>query len=84
MSLDDIPHIHHNPSQNIFYAMGYCGAGLSFSAQAGKRLADSVAEQKLPDLPIFSRHLPKFPLAPLRRVGQWGYFQYGKVKDRYF
>ena len=84
MSLDDIPHIHHNPSQNIFYAMGYCGAGLSFSAQAGKRLADSVAEQKLPDLPIFNRHLAKFPLAPLRRVGQWGYFQYGKVKDRYF
>ncbi|WP_286265140.1 NAD(P)/FAD-dependent oxidoreductase [Thalassotalea atypica] len=84
MSLDDIPHIHHNPEQDIFYAMGYCGAGVSFSAQAGKRLAQKVAGQKMADLPIFSRHLPKFPFAPLRRVGQWGYFQYGQVKDKYF
>ncbi|NMP32151.1 FAD-binding oxidoreductase [Thalassotalea sp. M1531] len=83
MSLDDIPHIFHNNEQNIFYAMGYCGAGLSFSAQAGKRLAEKVAEKTMPDLPIFNRHLPKFPFAPLRRVGQWGYFQYGKMKDKY-
>lgn len=88
MSLDDIPHIYHDDKQQVFYAMGYCGAGLSFSAQAGKRLAEKVAEKPLPtllsSLPIFNRHLPKFPFAPLRRVGQWGYFQYGKVKDRYF
>jgi len=84
MSLDDIPHIHHNEQQDTFYAMGYCGAGVAFSAQAGKRLAQKVAEQEVPDLPIFTKHLPKFPLAPLRRVGQWGYFQYGKVKDQYF
>ena len=84
MSMDDIPHIHHNAEQNIFYSMGYCGAGLSFSAQAGKRLAERVAEKSVPSLPIFNRHLPEFPLAPLRRVGQWGYFQYGKVKDKYF
>ncbi|WP_448213144.1 NAD(P)/FAD-dependent oxidoreductase [Colwellia sp. MEBiC06753] len=84
MSLDDIPHIHHDDTQQLYYAMGYCGAGLSFSAQAGKRLAEKVAEQAMPDLPIFSRHLPKFPFAPLRRVGQWGYFQYGKIKDAYF
>ncbi|REL30497.1 NAD(P)/FAD-dependent oxidoreductase [Thalassotalea euphylliae] len=84
MSFDDIPHIYHDDQQQVFYAMGYCGAGLSFSAQAGKRLAESVAEKQLPNLPIFNRHLPKFPFAPLRRVGQWGYFQYGKIKDRYF
>jgi len=84
MSLDDIPHIYRNQKEDVFYAMGYCGAGLSFSAQAGKRLAENVAENALPDLPIFNRHLPKFPFAPLRRVGQWGYFQYGKVKDNYF
>ncbi|REL25816.1 FAD-binding oxidoreductase [Thalassotalea euphylliae] len=88
MSLDDIPHIYHDEKQQVFYAMGYCGAGLSFSAQAGKRLAEKVAEQPLPsslqNLPIFNRHLPKFPFAPLRRAGQWSYFQYGKVKDKYF
>ena len=84
MSLDDIPHIHHNHEQDIFYAMGYCGAGVSFSAQAGKRLAEKIAEKPMADLPIFNKHLPKFPMAPLRRVGQWGYFQYGKIKDQYF
>jgi len=84
MSLDDIPHIHHNEQKDTFYASGYCGAGVAFSAQAGKRLAQKVAEQAMPNLPLFNQHLPKFPLAPLRRVGQWGYFQYGKLKDQYF
>lgn len=84
MALDDLPHIHHNPSETVFYSMGYCGSGVSFTAQAGKRLAEKVAEKPMPDLPLFNRHLPKFPFAPLRRVGQWGYFQYGKVKDRWW
>lgn len=83
MALDDLPHIHHNSAQDVFYSMGYCGSGVSFSAQAGKRLAQKVAEKSMPDLPLFNQHLPKFPFAPLRRVGQWGYFQYGKIKDKY-
>lgn len=84
MALDDIPHIYQNEEQNLFYSMGYCGAGVSFSAQAGKRLADKVAGVKVPHIPLYTSPLPKFPFAPLRRVGQWGYFQYGKVKDRWF
>jgi len=84
MSLDDMPHIYQNEQQNIFYAMGYCGSGVSFSVQAGKRLAQKVAGEISPDLPLYQKALPKFPFAPLRRVGQWGYFQYGKVKDQWF
>ena len=81
VSLDDIPHLYQNRAQSIFYGMGYCGSGVSFSAQAGKRLADKVAEQSVPNIPLYQTALPKFPLAPLRRLGQWGYFHYGKVKD---
>ena len=84
MALDDLPHIYQNQTKDIFYSMGYCGAGVSFSVQAGKRLADKVAEKSVPDLPLYDRALPKFPLAPLRRVGQWGYFHYGKIKDTWF
>ena len=84
MSLDDIPHVYSNSEQNLFYSMGYCGAGVSFTAQAGKRLAEKVAEKNIPDLPIYGKPMPVFPFAPLRRVGQWGYFQYGKVRDKYF
>lgn len=84
MSLDDMPHIYQNEQENIFYAMGYCGSGVSFSVQAGKRLAQKVAGESLPNLPLYQKALPKFPLAPLRRVGQWGYFQYGKIKDQWF
>ena len=61
-----------------------CGSGVSFSVQAGKRLAEKVAEQQVPNLPLYNKALPKFPFAPLRRVGQWGYFHYGKVKDQWF
>jgi hypothetical protein len=68
--------------------MGYCGSGVSFSVQAGKRLAEKVAEKtidpKIANLPLYNSELPKFPFAPLRRVGQWGYFHYGKVKDDWF
>lgn len=84
VSLDDIPHVYHDENEDVFYAMGYCGSGVSFAAQAGKRLADKVAEQTVPNLPIYQTPLPKFPLAPLRRLGQWGYFHYGKIKDTYF
>ena len=84
MALDDLPHIYHNEAQTVFYSMGYCGSGVSFSAQAGKRLAEKVAEKSLPNLPLYQKALPKFPFAPLRRVGQWGYFHYGKIKDSYF
>ena len=84
MALDDLPHIYQNDNNSIFYSMGYCGSGVSFSVQAGKRLAEKVAGQSVPDLPLYQKALPKFPLAPLRRVGQWGYFHYGKIKDTYF
>jgi len=84
MALDDLPHVYQNESNSVFYSMGYCGSGVSFSVQAGKRLADKVAGKDVPDLPLYNRALPKFPLAPLRRVGQWGYFHYGKIKDTWF
>jgi len=92
MALDDLPHIYQGSQKNgqqgnnnnIFYAMGYCGSGVSFSAQAGKRLAEKVAGKPVPNLPLYQKQLPTFPFAPLRRVGQWGYFHYGKIKDTYF
>ncbi len=88
MALDDLPHIYQSHQQvsesNVFYSMGYCGSGVSFSVQAGKRLAEKVAAIESPNLPLYQKALPKFPLAPLRRVGQWGYFHYGKIKDEFF
>lgn len=85
MSLDDIPHIYQaDDAGNVVYAMGYCGSGLAFSAQAGKRLAEKVMGLTPPALPLYDLPLPTFPLAPLRRVGQWGYFHYGRLKDRWW
>ncbi len=85
ISLDDLPHICQADDRgNVFYSMGYCGNGVSFAVQAGKRLAERVAGVKVPNLPYYSKQLPKFPFAKFRRVGQWGYFHYGKVKDRWF
>lgn len=85
MSLDDIPHIYQaDDAGHVLYSMGYCGSGLSFSVQAGYRLAQRAAGMALPQIPLYQTPLPKFPFAPLRRVGQWGYFHYGMVKDRWF
>ena len=84
MALDDLPHVYQSNDNKVFYAMGYCGSGVSFSVQAGKRLAQKIAGKAVPNLPLYNNDLPKFPFAPLRRVGQWGYFHYGKIKDTYF
>jgi glycine/D-amino acid oxidase-like deaminating enzyme len=85
VSLDDLPHIcQADEHGHVFYSMGYCGNGVSFAVQAGKRLAERVAGIELPTVPLYSKQLPKFPFAKFRRVGQWGYFHYGKVKDRWF
>lgn len=61
-----------DPGQTIYYAMGYGGSGVCFSAQAGRRMAEKIAGVSgvSHDLPIFSTPLPTHALAPFRRVGQ--------------
>ena len=72
-----------DPSQSVWYALGYGGNGVSFSTWAGKRLAERVAGkdagQEVFQLPIYNSALtyPHFlhlfrseALAPLRRLGQ--------------
>ena len=84
MTLDDIPHLAQADEKgNVLYSMGYCGSGLTFSVQAGKRLAERLMGVPLPQIPLYQSALPKFPLPALRRLGQWGYFHYGMVKDRW-
>ena len=83
VSLDDIPHIHEE--HGVYYATGYCGSGVAFSAQAGRRLAQRIAGQAIDtELPHYGTPLPKFPLPQFRRIGQWGYYQYGRLKDQFF
>lgn len=60
-----------DPNQMVFYALGYGGNGVSYSAQAGRRLAESIAGRgpRL-TLPIYTSPLPKHLFAPFRRLGQ--------------
>ena len=83
-----------DPTQQIWYALGYGGNGVSFSTWAGKRLAERVAGKKVdPDvlkLPIYSSPL-EFPnafgrfrsekLAPFRRLGQSVLYKWYWFKD---
>ncbi|MDF2178516.1 FAD-binding oxidoreductase [Aliiglaciecola sp. CAU 1673] len=81
VSFDDYPRIC-AAEDNVFYSMGYCGSGVSFASQAGKRLAERVAG-KAPEcaLPFFQSPLPKFPFSPFRRLGLWGFYHWGRLKD---
>lgn len=54
----------------LFYALGYGGNGVSFSAQAGRRMAALVAGAPARDLPIYRGELPGHLFAPFRRIGQ--------------
>ncbi len=81
VSHDMMPRIFQpDPSQTIYYSLGYGGNGVMYSAQAGRRLAQWIAGKgKELDLPIFTSKLP-FPnvremvsselFAPFRRFGQ--------------
>jgi taurine dehydrogenase large subunit len=73
VSHDMMPRIFRpDPSQTLFYALGYGGNGVSYSAQAGRRMAEMIAGKnfKGQDLPIFTLPLPTHPFSPFRRIGQ--------------
>ena len=92
VSHDMMPRIHQpDPTQTIYYALGYGGNGVMYSAQAGKRLAQWIAGHgKELQLPIFTSRLP-FPnvremvesqaFAPFRRFGQWWLYRWYHLKD---
>ncbi|WP_418357579.1 NAD(P)/FAD-dependent oxidoreductase [Shewanella basaltis] len=80
-AMDDMPHVY--SKGGVGYSLGYCGAGVSFSSQAAYRLAQSIAGETLPNLPLYQKPLPTFPFTQARRLGQWGYYHYGWLKDRF-
>ncbi|MBV2129898.1 NAD(P)/FAD-dependent oxidoreductase [Arsukibacterium indicum] len=82
VSFDDLPRVC-SPEPDLFYAAGYCGSGLSYSTLAGKRLAQLVAGQPLPALPIYQSTLPRFPMSAFRRQGQQLYYHWGRFKDHF-
>lgn len=92
VSHDMMPRIFQpDPKQTIYYALGYGGNGVMYSAQAGKRLAQLIAGDRIDmSLPIFNSKLP-FPnvkemvesqmFAPFRRMGQSFLYRWYHLKD---
>ncbi|MDQ8000001.1 MAG: FAD-dependent oxidoreductase [Pseudomonadota bacterium] len=75
-------------AQQVFYALGYGGNGVSFSAHAGRRMAQRIAGERdaaIDLLPIYRDALP-FPAqgewaAPFRRLGQSFLYKWYWLKD---
>lgn len=92
VSHDMMPRIFQpDPGAPLYYALGYGGNGVMYSAQAGRRLAQWIAGEKAPsNLPIFQSRLP-YPdmlglfrseiLAPFRRTGQRFLYRWYHFKD---
>ncbi|MEP7059031.1 MAG: FAD-dependent oxidoreductase, partial [Caldimonas sp.] len=86
-----------DPAQSIWYAVGYGGNGVSFSTQAGKRLAERIVGndvgREVFDLPIYKSPL-QFPnllelveseaFAPFRRLGQRALYKWYWLRDEKF
>lgn len=70
--------------QTLYYAQGYSGNGVSFTAYAAKKLAQLVAGKPIGerDLPIFTTPLPGHVLRPFRRMGQRLMFRYFNILDK--
>jgi taurine dehydrogenase large subunit len=84
VSHDMMPRIFRpDPKQNLFYALGYGGNGVSYSAQAGRRMAQMIAGRTFngQDLPIFTSPLPGHPFAPFRRIGQRMLYRWYHLRD---
>lgn len=72
------------PAQPVYYALGYGGNGVSYSAQAGRRMAERIAGRaRSADLPIFDSPLPDHFLAPFRRVGQRLLYRWYYLRDEF-
>ena len=83
-----------DPGQQLWYALGYGGNGVSFSQQAGRRLAERIAGKDLGreilELPIYRSPLP-YPnvlelmeseaFAPFRRIGQRFLYKWYWLRD---
>jgi len=73
-----------DPAQQVFYALGYGGNGVSFSAHAGRRMAQRIAGQAEPavmKLPIYDSPLPGHTFAPFRRLGQSMLYRWYWLRD---
>lgn len=84
VSHDMMPRIFQpDAKQTIFYAMGYGGNGVMYSAQAGRRMAQMiVGEGKDLTLPIFQSELPSHGiLTPFRRIGQRAMYMWYHLND---
>lgn len=78
--------------EQVFYALGYGGNGVSFSAHAGRRMAQRIAGKtdKAFDLPIYNSQL-EYPnvfnlvrsraFAPFRRLGQHFLYRWYYLRD---
>lgn len=81
-----------DPRESVFYAGGYGGNGVSFSAHAGRRMAQRIAGRHVPafDLPIYASEL-EYPnvmnlvrsraFAPFRRFGQRALYHWYHLRD---
>jgi len=81
-----------DPRESVFYALGYGGNGVSFSAHAGRRMAERIAgkRSKAFELPIYDTPLP-YPnvmnlvesraFAPFRRLGQRALYHWYHLRD---
>ena len=84
VSHDMMPRIYRpDPKRALVYALGYGGNGVSYSAQAGRRMAQMIAGQqfKAQDLPIFNSPLPTHLFAPFRRLGQRILYSWYRMHD---
>ena len=81
-----------DPKESVFYALGYGGNGVAFSAHAGRRMAQRIAGKtdKAFELPIYKTPL-EYPnvfnlvrsraFAPFRRVGQRFLYHWYHLQD---
>lgn len=96
VSHDMMPRISQpDPKEAVFYALGYGGNGVSFSAHAGRRMAQRIAGRadKAFELPIYDSPL-EYPnvfnlvrsraFAPFRRLGQQFLYRWYYLKDEVF
>jgi glycine/D-amino acid oxidase-like deaminating enzyme len=73
-----------DPAEPVYYALGYGGNGVSYSAQAGRRLAQRIAGRSVSaELPIFDSPLPGHLFAPFRRLGQRLLYRWYAWRDEY-
>ena len=82
LPFDAVPHVHRlDGHPDVWFSLGYCGTGIAPALHLGSLLADRIGGGEANVPAALERPMPRYPLAPFRRLGQRAAYAWRRFQD---